>query len=31
MPMREGGEVDYYANGGLIEGIAESVNQMLIL
>jgi len=27
MPMREGGEVDYYANGGLIEGIAENVNQ----
>ena len=26
MPMREGGEVDYYANGGLIEGIAESVS-----
>ena len=27
MPMREGGEVDYYANGGLIEGIAQNVNQ----
>ena len=26
MPMREGGEVDYYASGGLIEGIAESVS-----
>jgi len=26
MPMREGGEVDYYAGGGLIEGIADSVS-----